>query len=440
MKNIIYKSFIYYLAIFIFFNTYFIKHYFGLPTVEQIFFHVIFVIKEYDGVPGLYVWLYKKILKRIALYTLLLVSVEFLLPIIGNYIYKIKIHFITILYNFIKNIFSKLAIILLFSSVIYFGYTFSLHKIIAHKISIIYPLSKNYVDPKNVKIFAKSPKNLVLIYLESVEDTFQDSNIFGQNLLKEITDIKSINFKKYKQLPEAGWTIAGQFATQCGMLINNGFTDYNNLCLSDILSQNGYYNVYLQGNSLDFTSTRKFLKKHHYDEVFGLEEWKSKGVTNISKCDSIYDEDIFIKAKQQIKDLYKKKKLFNLTILTGDTHDPGFPSPSCNIMNHDDIPAIVKCSSRQVADFIQFIKENGYDKDTNIVIIGDHLFHKDSTLNDISKSERSIFNRFISQDNYQTNSEEILHVDMLPSILTFIGFEVEGERLGLGQNKFKEKK
>ncbi len=109
-------------------------------------------------------------------------------------------------------------------------------------------------------------------------------------------------------------------------------------------------------------------------------------------------------------------------------------------MNHDDIPAIVKCSSRQVADFLKFIQDNGYDKDTNIVIIGDHLFHKDSTLNDISKSERYIFNRFISQDNYQTNSEEILHVDMLPSILTFIGFEVEGERLGLGKNKFKQKK
>ena len=109
-------------------------------------------------------------------------------------------------------------------------------------------------------------------------------------------------------------------------------------------------------------------------------------------------------------------------------------------MNHDDIPAIVKCSSRQVADFIKFIQDNGYDKDTNIVIIGDHLFNKDNTLNNISKSERYIFNRFISKDDHQLNSEEILHVDMLPSILTFIGFEVQGGRLGLGQNKFKEKK
>ena len=59
-------------------------------------------------------------------------------------------------------------------------------------------------------------KNLVLIYVESLEDTYGDARVWGRDLLRPVRDLGGLSFADYKQAPGATWTIAGMVATQCG--------------------------------------------------------------------------------------------------------------------------------------------------------------------------------------------------------------------------------
>jgi phosphoglycerol transferase len=51
-------------------------------------------------------------------------------------------------------------------------------------------------------------------------------------------------------------------------------------------------------------------------------------------------------------------------------------------------------------------------------------------------NNRTIFNYWISVDNVVKNRERIVHFDIAPSILDFIGLKVQGGRYGLGYSGF----
>ena len=55
------------------------------------------------------------------------------------------------------------------------------------------------------------PKNLITVYLESMENTFGDAGLFGRNLLS-VLDEATDGWGRYetlRQYPEGGWTMAG---------------------------------------------------------------------------------------------------------------------------------------------------------------------------------------------------------------------------------------
>ena len=79
------------------------------------------------------------------------------------------------------------------------------------------------------------------------------------------------------------------------------------------------------------------------------------------------------------------------------------------------------------------VLRNNYLKDTNVVILGDHLAMENPVYDKLETvKERHIFNRFISNKSITKNREEVLHFDMFPTILEFVGFKVESGKLGLG--------
>jgi phosphoglycerol transferase len=335
-----------------------------------------------------------------------------------------------------KIIINNLQVILLFIAIIAFNAKFSLYNFVVDEIQKNIAL-RSSISAEKVKITANNPKNLILIYMESMEDTYKRENLFGINLLADLDNIKGVSFASYKQSHATGWTIAGIFATQCGKYIEVNFSTMEGICLSDVLAKQGYYNVFMGGTSLEFTKKGEFFHNHQYHELYGREEWQKNGVKDIYEWGA-YDEDVFRGAKKWLKELHDKRDLFNLTILTGDTHAPdGYLSKYCKQKGASSLYDIVKCSAEQVADFIEFVKQNGYLDDTNIVVIGDHLFPIDTKVANIKKSKRYIFNRFISKEEPIKEREEIVHFDLFPTILDYIGLKVEGGRLGIGRSAFK---
>lgn len=87
-----------------------------------------------------------------------------------------------------------------------------------------------YVDPNSVKLdFPEQKRNLIYIFMESMETAYQDvehGGVFGKNLIPELTELatENENFSGRTNeqsgayaLPWTTWTVAGMFAETSGL-------------------------------------------------------------------------------------------------------------------------------------------------------------------------------------------------------------------------------
>ncbi len=297
-------------------------------------------------------------------------------------------------------------------------------------------------------------KNLVLIYVESLEATYGRTQVWGRDLLLPLRGLGGVSFSDYRPAPGTQWTIAGIVGTQCGVPLkiysqqdvrqgSSGGRAFlpGATCLGDILQRHGYQNVFLGGAPLSFAGKGKFLADHGYAVAYGREEWVREGVDKDAVGEwGLYDDQLFARARTKLAQLHASGQRFNLTLLTLDMHNPhGFRSPACIKRGLRSFEDIVECISHQTADFVRVIRQEGYLKDTNVVIVGDHLAVSNPVFDALRKiHDRRIYNQFISDDSPVKNTEEILPYDLYPSILEFIGFSVPNGRLGLGHSAFGE--
>lgn len=309
-----------------------------------------------------------------------------------------------------------------------------------------------YVPPATVPVTARAPRNLVLIYVESLESSYRDRRVFGHNIVDPLDGLGGVQFDRYRQPPGTGWTIAAIVATQCGVPLKRvTIFDENTqgevlgnflpraTCLGDILHQQGYRNVFMGGGSPTFAGKGKFLRSHHYDEVYGKEDWQRQGVPASAMGGwGLHDDDLFARALVKLRTLRAAGQPFNLTLLTVDTHEPwGHLSRTCARRGERSFEGIVHCSAGEVAAFVSALRASGALEDTNVVILGDHLARKNPLADQLARvDERTIYNRFIASTMRPPARDEIVHFDLLPTLLDFIGFEVPGNRLGLGYDAF----
>lgn len=311
---------------------------------------------------------------------------------------------------------------------------------------------QHYVKPSTVAVQAVKPKNLILVYVESLKAAYSKRQVFGSNLIAPLTDLEAGRFGAFVQMPGTGWTIAALIATQCGLPLKRvTIFDENTqgeqvrsflpnaVCLGDILARHGYRNVFMGGGSPSFAGKGRFLRAHHYHEVLGKEDWQRQGVTEAMMNGwGLFDEALFSRARARLGELHASGQPFNLTLLTVDTHEPeGHLSPGCARRGFLGFQGVLRCTAAEVAAFVHFVRERGYLADTNIVILGDHTARR-NPLSDVLERmpERPLFNAFIGADVPARNREQLVHFDLLPTILEFSGFQVEGGRLGLGYSGF----
>lgn len=345
----------------------------------------------------------------------------------------------------------RLPLLVALAGAIYFIDSFSLVSYVRQYFGPDY-FGSSYVDPRAVALKKERPKNLVLIYVESLENTYSDPALFGHDLLARLNALKAkgaISFDSYEQMPGAHYTIAGIVSTQCGVPLRSlamfGGNEQGEQvarflprahCLGDILDREGYANVFLNGSSLTFAGVGKFLHDHHYKKAVGREEWIGLGEKQETMSGwGLYDDDLFRHARSELAMLMKAGKPFNLTILTIDTHHPyGQLSTRCRKDGYSDFEGIVECTANQVAEFIEHIEKNGWLDKVAVVVQGDHLAMGNTSYDKlVTNPHRTVFNLLMTGGRKLTkNTEQVTHFDMLPTILDLIGFKVEGERAGLG--------
>lgn len=428
----------YLVAISLFCLNYWINRYFGAPDIDQIAYHLQFGAEGFAASDPAVL---RRFVRWCVLAPLILLSAvlmaEHWLAGRGN--------------PLVSYVLPALPAVVLLSAVGLWLYQLSVLEYAASSVGPDYFI-KHYVPPSTVTVRGVRPKNLILIYVESMESGYSNRQVFGDNLIAPLTDLDASSFSSYQQMPGTGWTIAAIVSTQCAVPLKRVtiFDEHtqgemvqsflpNATCLGDILAKQGYRNVFMGGGSPTFSGKGKFLRTHHYQEVFGKEDWQRQGVPDSAMNGwGLFDDDLFSRARSKLSQLHRSGQPFNLTLLTVDSHEPaGYLSSSCAQRGYSGFDGVIRCTATEVAAFVHFVRERGYLTDTNIVILGDHLARRNPLSDGLERlPERSLFNAFIAQTAPVKNREQLVHFDLLPTILEFNGFTVSGGRLGLGYSGF----
>jgi Phosphoglycerol transferase and related proteins, alkaline phosphatase superfamily len=297
----------------------------------------------------------------------------------------------------------------------------------------------------------KNKKNIVYIYLESLEATYLDEELFP-DLMPNIKALQqsATTFSDIKQVTHTGWTIAGMTASQCGIPLfspshrnSQGLDEFlpEANCLGDILKRNNYHLSYMAGADLSFAGKGDFYQTHSFDSIKGKKELSQnlKNIENMSGW-GLYDDSLFSMLKDEYSRLSKSKKPFGLFTLTLDTHNPnGHTSQLCKNINYKDgsnpILNSVHCADVLVNDLVEYIKENPGENETIIAISSDHYAMKNTAWDDLNKGKRRNLFMVIepaSQKKGKAIDKRGSMLDIAPTLLSFLDTPVDG--LGFGRN------
>ena len=329
-----------------------------------------------------------------------------------------------------------------------------------------------YVDPKEVTItFPEQKRNLIYIYLESMETTYfskEEGGALDINIIPELYNLAevNINFSQNQSVggfqPVSGttWTIGAMVGQTAGIPLKTpkDVTDTHNgygkegeflpgvTTLSDNLHENGYTQSLMVGSRATFGGRRTYYRKHNTEYVYDLTTARIEGIVEPDYFVwwGMEDKHLFDYAKDKLTGLSKQDEPFAFTMLTVDTHHVGgYVCESCENVHEEQYENVLSCSSRQVTDFINWIKEQDFYENTTVIICGDHLsMDRQYMVKNVEEDyERLIYNCFLNaagEDTYSKN-RDFCTLDLFPTTLAAMGCTIEGERLGLGTNLFSGK-
>lgn len=338
-----------------------------------------------------------------------------------------------------------------------------------------------YKDPQSVNISSpKNKPNLILIFAESMEATYANKEYNGDNLIPELTKLadENINFSHndnlggFHNLKVAGYTQASLITQLCAIPLRlpidsaryrpkNGFLP-GATCLYDVLAKDDYNLSFMYGTLKESSGTDKFFASHGNPKILDWNFYtkrdnivENKVGKDASKYHSFFkkalrDSALFTYAKEELNSLSKQNKPFAFIMMTLDTHfgTEHFDDKNCKVKYHDkDVPDnfnyknVVSCSSSKIGQFIDYLKNEPYYDNTKIVIVGDHL----TMGNDIFKkdADRTVYNVYINSSNENkafTKNRKFTALDTMPTVLDAMGYQINGNKIGLGVSLFSGEK
>jgi len=230
----------------------------------------------------------------------------------------------------------------------------------------------------------EKPLNLILIYLESFNQVFSESEGYP-GLTPHIAAFKQ-RYHSFDQIHSSGYvTIEGIANSQCGTLMNMEYANSSLItrkgrlpdlpCLGDILQAAGYKQTYLGGAGLDFAGKGAFFREHGYDQVLGSDHWTDLGLEANFNEWGLSDTALFLQAFELIKQHHEQATPFNVTMLTLGMHAPGFVYDGCPLYTDEpDKPYVnaIHCTDFLLGQFVKKLEKNGILENTVLFIQADH--------------------------------------------------------------------
>lgn len=335
-----------------------------------------------------------------------------------------------------------------------------------NKSTLSYFIDSNYANPKEVNItFPEEKRNLIYIFLESMETTYSDladGGAYEENYIPELTQLAKENedfsgndeyINGAYTMPGATWTMGGMFAQTAGLPLDIPIHGLNMdtqehffpelVTLGDILNDAGYNQTLFIGSDASFAGRKLYFTEHG---GYAMKDYYY--AINQQRIPEDYfvwwgyeDKYLFEDAKKELLELSQQGQPFNFTMLTVDTHfEDGYVCTDCLGEYEDNQYAnVISCSSHKVMDFVNWSKEQEFYDNTTIVISGDHLTMDGDFCENIGDYERRVYTTYINPSIAVENPEqrrEYTTFDALPTTLASLGVSIEGNRLGLGTNLF----
>ena len=331
-------------------------------------------------------------------------------------------------------------------------------------------IEENYADPKTVNItFPEEKRNLIFIYMESMENTFagaENGGGFDINMMPEIVKLQNdnISFSNTDKLGGAvetygmTYTTAGIVATTFGLPLKVGSNAVlaksdslmpNAYNLFDVLNDAGYNQYVAMGSEADFGGLRQLFDSHGNTVIYDYTYMVETGYIpkNYKVFWGVEDTKLYEFSKDKITEASQKDEPFMFVIETVDTHSPdGWVCEKCRNDFNLQYCNVIACASRQLQEFVDWAGTQDWYDNTTIVVVGDHLSMKNDFFVSLdSNYERTTINLIMNPDSSVSYDESVLKnrdfcsMDIFPTILHSMGCKIEGDRLGLGTNLFSNK-
>lgn len=244
---------------------------------------------------------------------------------------------------------------------------------------------------------AASPgKNLVLIYLESMEAAYLDERTFP-GLMPNISRLQeeAVVFDNVIPAENAGFTVGAFYCSLAGFELtdlqlsgrhaNNGINPAvgNRLSsLPGVLGKAGYFQSFMNSASLNFVGIYVILNEFGYTDLWSAEALPEEARRQLG-FDGLWGgcrDDMLLKlAFQKYLVLMREKQPFNLTLLTIDAHHPdGFVAKEGPVYalpgeKPSQLLTAIHRTDKALGEFIEALKRAPGWENTVVFITSDHL-------------------------------------------------------------------
>ena len=318
--------------------------------------------------------------------------------------------------------------------------------------SIFY--EKHFISANKAGIHFAQKRNVIIIYMESMENTYHHKKSFGEDLAPSLSKLEHdhVSFLNYEQIIGTDFTAAAIFSGFCGVpfsvpLRSDLSSWYNYFapeitCIPTVFKENGYSTHFLMGSLPTVGNIGIFLKLAGIDDLIDLPELKARGLMNEKTEGSKWgmkDSALFDVAREQLLNVAAEGRPFFYGISTIDTHypDPFFDEKKC-IKKYDDFEDVIMCSDKIINEFVDWVKQQEFAQNTVIILVGDHLAARNPCIKRIVHPfYRRVINVFINAAVKPiSTARSFTAMDWAPTILAASGAELKSEGFGLGRNLF----
>ena len=261
----------------------------------------------------------------------------------------------------------------------------------------------------------------------------------------------------FREVTGSSWTIGAMVSQTSGVPLKtpsnlkdrfNGYGKNGEFLpglttLSDILHESGYNQALMVGSNATFGGRKTFYSTHGTDKIFDLSTAQQDGIVpeGYHVWWGMEDKHLFRYAKQELLKMAAESTPFAFTMLTVDTHHVGgYKCSLCGNDHAENYENVIRCASRQVAEFVTWLQQQPFYENTTVIITGDHRSMDNGyfTRNVEDGYERHIYNCILNAAAAPISVQnwDFTTLDLFPTTLAAMGCTIAGDRLGLGTNLF----